>query len=199
MALARADVTVDQENESDCYLSLELLFKKWGVPDELRTDNSKDQGSRKTDFQRILRQYQQEKESEQTSVVFSGTEATDTMVKLDSILEWKGLNANDTNGRTPHKKICGETPDIPNLLDLSYYDWCWYRPDGGSRVPEIGRWLGPSDNVGDVLSYWILPATGIPTACSTVQWITNLEMQEDSVKEKKEKYTAAIEREMRRP
>ena len=205
------------EKKSDCYLALELFFKKWGVPDELRADNSKEQGGRKTEFQRIVRQY---------NCTFTTTEKHTpkqnpaepcirelrrrwyrTMfrtncpralwdygyVHVARIMRVTASHANDLNGRTPHEKVTGETPDISHLLDFSFYDWCWYVPAQGLQEPILGRCLGPSDSKGDALSYWVLPESGIPTTCSTVQRVPNLERQTDATKEKQAKYTAAIE------
>ena len=73
--------------------------------------------------------------------------------------------------------ITGETPDLSEYLDFGFYDWVTYRNNAGLGVPQVGQWLGVSHRVGHLMSYWILPETGIPVFCTTLQRITNLEKQ----------------------
>ena len=62
--------------------------------------------------------------------------------------------------RTPLEKITGETPDITEYMDFTFYDWVMFKSNGGVDSPELGRWLGVSHRIGPLLSYWILPALG---------------------------------------
>ena len=59
-----------------------------------------------------------------------------------------------------------------------------YKSNAGVDPPELGRWIGVSHRTGPFLSYWILPASGIPISCNTVQHLTNLEKQTDEVRDK---------------
>lgn len=58
----------------------------------------------------------------------------------------------------------------------------------------LGRVLGVSHNVGSLMSYWILPSTGIPISRTTVQRVTNLESSTDSCKRRFEEYDKRIAR-----
>ena len=82
-------------------------------------------------------------------------------------------------GRTPLEIISGNTPEISKYLDFSFYDYVVHKPNAGVGAPEIGRWLGVAHRVGPDMSYWVLPNSGIPIACTTVQRITNLEKQQN--------------------
>ena len=42
-----------------------------------------------------------------------------------------------------------------------HYDWVMYRQNAGLDKPEIGIWLGVSHKVGKLMSYWVLPESGI--------------------------------------
>jgi hypothetical protein len=84
--------------------------------------------------------------------------------------------------RTPLKIITGETPDITKYLNFAIYDWVTFKTNAGVAPPELGRWLGVSHRVGQLISYWILPGSGIPISCTTVQRLTNLEIQTDKWK-----------------
>ena len=52
----------------------------------------------------------------------------------------------------------------------------------GLGKTEVGRWLRVSHRVGNLMSYWILPESGILISCTTVQHITNLERQTEEYK-----------------
>ena len=73
--------------------------------------------------------------------------------------------------------VTGETPDISEYTDFSFYDWITFKQDAGLGEVFIGRWLGVSHKIGQLMSYWILPPSSIPISCVTVQRLTNLEQQ----------------------
>ena len=97
-----------------------------------------------------------------------------------------------SNGRTPIEIITGETPDISEHLDFGFYDWCTYRPNSGLGDNSIGRWLGVSHKVGQSMSYWILTISGHVISCTTVQRLTNAEMQTDEWKSRMSDYDEKI-------
>lgn len=41
----------------------------------------------------------------------------------------------------------------------------------------MARWIGIAHWVGQTMCYWILPHTGVPIACTTIQAITQEELQ----------------------
>ena len=61
-----------------------------------------------------------------------------------------------TAGSTPLEIITGETPDISEYIDFSFYDWISYRSNAGLGEESLGRWLGVSHKIGKLMSYWIL-------------------------------------------
>ena len=67
-----------------------------------------------------------------------------------------------SKGRTPLEIITGITPDISEYVDFGFYDYVVYKTNAGVGQPELGRWLGVSHRVGQVMSYWVLPQSGIP-------------------------------------
>ena len=76
------------------------------------------------------------------------------------------------NGRTPIDKLTGETPDISEYLDFGFYDWVIFKENAGLGEFQIGRFLGVSHNVGLLMSFWVLPPSGIPVARTSVQRLT---------------------------
>ena len=68
-----------------------------------------------------------------------------------------------------------KTPDISEYLDFGFHDWVTFRNNAGLGCSKIGRWLGVSHRVGQLMLYWILPASRIPISCTKVQRVTELE------------------------
>jgi hypothetical protein len=96
------------------------------------------------------------------------------------------------NVRTPLEIMTGETPDITEFLDFSPYDWVVYKTNAGVGSLKIARWLGVSHRVGPLMSYWILPISGIPVSATTVQRVTYLEQQTDEWRERMRVYEEKI-------
>ena len=118
-------------------------------------------------------------------------------------LVWIAKTANITanssryaNRRTPLEIITGITPDISEYLDFSFYDWVVFRAEAGLGSPSIGRWLGVSHKIGQQMSYWVLPQSGIPISVVTVQRLTNLEQTTDEWKARMEQYMQQVEQKM---
>ena len=58
------------------------------------------------------------------------------------IMQCTASNSRSLHGRTPLEQLTGETPDISEYLDFSFYDWCWYNDNAGLGETKLGRWLG---------------------------------------------------------
>ena len=58
--------------------------------------------------------------------------------------------------------ITVETPDISEYLDSGWYDRVWFKEDVCLGEIQMGRFLGTSQKVGSLMSYWILPESVIP-------------------------------------
>ena len=76
-------------------------------------------------------------------------------------------------GRTPVEIITGETPDISEYTDFGIYDWVTYSINAGTGPNRLGRWLGVSHKVGQLMSYWVLAASCQVVSAGTVQRLTN--------------------------
>ena len=62
--------------------------------------------------------------------------------------------------RTALEQLTGETPEISEYLDFTFYDWWWYNDNAGLGETKLGQWLGISHRVGSLMSYWILTQKG---------------------------------------
>jgi transposase len=81
------------------------------------------------------------------------------------------------HGRTPHEMVTGNTPDITEYTEFSWYEPIYYYDD--LPFPEakrnIARWLGVAHRVGQALCYWILTNNGQVIARTTIQKLSNEE------------------------
>ncbi len=90
------------------------------------------------------------------------------------------------------EQLTGETPDISEYLDFSFYDWVWYKDNAGVGDNMFGRWLGVSHRVGNLMSYWILTNHSRVISRTTVQRVTNLERSTMEVKQRSQEFDEHI-------
>jgi hypothetical protein len=87
--------------------------------------------------------------------------------------------------QTPHEAVHGHTLDISSLTMFEFYEPIWYY-DQTATFPEpksqLARWLRDAHDFGQAICYWILPASGIPIVCSSIQPITDEQHCTDEVK-----------------
>ena len=100
--------------------------------------------------------------------------------------------ASDLQKRTPLEALKSETPDISQFLDFGFYERIWLREESIFGEAKLGRFLGVSHSVGSLMSYWVLPSSGILIARTTVQRVTNLESQTDQFKRRFDAYDKRI-------
>ena len=93
------------------------------------------------------------------------------------IMQTTASFAANLQGRTPLEALTGETPDISQYLEFWLYYRVWFKEDAGLDETKLAILLGVSHQVRSLISYWVLPASGIPMSCTTVQRVTNLESQ----------------------
>ncbi len=94
------------------------------------------------------------------------------------------------------ERVSGESVDISEYLDFGFYDWIWYRDNAGLGITKLGRWLGVSHRIGTIMSFWVLTSTGKVLSRTTVQRVTNLELQVDENKQKCTAFTTAIDQQV---
>ena len=196
--------------------TLEHFVRDYGAMDLLICDGAPEQIGRQSLFQKVLRKYDiTNKVSEPQRFTQNPAEGTIREIRrrwyrllfrtncpsklwcygipyVCSLMRLTASHSGRLNGRTPVEMLMGETPDISAYLDFGWYDWVWYKEDAGLGVSKIGRFIGVSPSTGDLLSYWILPSTGIPIVRSSVQRVTELEKGEDAHRTRMTRYDTAI-------
>ena len=95
--------------------------------------------------------------------------------------------------RTSIEIVTSDTPDISEYIDFGFYDWITYRSNAGLEEVSIGRWLGVSHKVGQLMSYWVLTNYGKVISCTTVQRLTEMEQQTCPWQERMKAYDDDIE------
>ena len=180
--------------KGDCHAPLELL-----VPDNMRYDGSKEQCGKHTKFQGTIKKYgihsrisepHRSNQNPAEGVIrelrkkwFRTLFKTGCPRRLWSyglphiakVMQHTASYAGNLEGRTPIEKLTGETPDISEYLDFGFYDWVVFKEDAGLSEVKIGRFLGVSHEVGSLMSYWVLPDTGVPQSRTSAQRLTLLE------------------------
>jgi hypothetical protein len=196
------------EKKSLAGMALRQFIRDYGIPDQLTFDGAAEQVGPKTEFMKNVRGYgidyhctephRPQQNRAETVIREVKKRWFRQMVKRnvpkrlwDYGIVWAceimSLTSNTTfnlDGRTPLEQITGETPDISEYLDFGFYDWAWYKDNAGLGENKMGRWLGVSHRIGNLMSYWILTATGHVISRTTVQRVTHLELSTDEVKEK---------------
>ena len=91
-------------------------------------------------------------------------------VLWDDSLELEALIRSNTahnlfelNGEVPEASVSGETSDISHFCELEWYQWVYFH-DSAIPFPEdkevLGRYCGPSIDVGPAMRIKILKANG---------------------------------------
>jgi hypothetical protein len=66
------------------------------------------------------------------------------------------------NDNVPNTAVSGDTMDISHLCEFAWYDWIWYLDpvDFPEDKRNLGCWLGPAHDIGDVMCARILVQSG---------------------------------------
>ena len=83
--------------------------------------------------------------------------------------------------------VTGNTPDISEWLEHSFYDVVWYINSDDSfpttKGEKLAPWCGVSHRVGQAICYWILTVAGTLISCTTVRPVTDKELRKPDVRE----------------
>lgn len=81
------------------------------------------------------------------------------------------------NPDVPLAQVTGETPDISEDLDFSFHDHAWFYENAGLGPRFPCRWLGVLHRTGRQMCYFVIKSNGENLSHSSVQRVTNLEME----------------------
>ena len=194
-------VAYPMEHKSSAGEGLRQFVHDFGRPEKLTFDGSAEQCGKKTEFMKNVRKYSVDYHV--TEPFRPNHNLAESVIReirkkwfrimvrkrvprrlWDYGLRWvcdiQNRTANSSRGlggRCPLEKMTGESVDISEYLDFGFYDRVWYKENAGLGETKLGRWLGVSHRVGTLMSYWILTPECRVLSRTTVQKVTNLELQ----------------------
>ena len=74
------------------------------------------------------------------------------------------------------------TPDISEHLYFGFYDHVSYKDNDRLGMTAIESWIGVSQRVGVIMSYWIMTQKGMVISITTVKQLTSLDNETDKIK-----------------
>lgn len=215
--------TYPMESKSLAGMALKQFIRDYGVPQHLTFDGSREQSGKRTEMMKEIHKHDikyhitepyRPNQNRVESVIrelrkkwFRIMAQRNVPKRLwDYGLKWCAeiisRTANSvfsTNGRTPFEKVTGETPDISEYIDMSFYDWVKFTDTDRLQLSSLGRWLGVSHTIGGAMTYFILKQNGHVVSRSTVQRVTNLELETTTQKVQCSEFDANISQLMNDP
>ena len=94
----------------------------------------------------------------------------------------------------PRTVIKSETANITHLCEFGWYDWVYFRDNAGTYPDDkwVGRWLGPSTDIGQALCAKYLKENGRCVYRSSYRHLTEDEMNSPKDRKKREPYDQMI-------
>jgi hypothetical protein len=88
----------------------------------------------------------------------------DHCAELEALIQsHTALNIFSLDGEVPETHVTGQTADISEIAEFEWYQWIHFR-DTAMQLPEskevLGRYLGPSPDVGPAMAAKILKGNG---------------------------------------
>jgi len=103
------------------------------------------------------------------------------------------------HGQTPYFKATGIAADISSLCEFEWYEWIYFR-DHASKFPyakeRLGRYLGPADHAGTMMSKWILNENGKVLPYQTIRKLTKSEVISPVEIERRKIFSKEIEKKL---
>lgn len=196
--------------------TLTTLCHEVGIPTEIVSDNAKEFVKPGTDFQKTANHYKintrpieahtpkQNKIAEGTIghirkrwLHFRQTRGVPPRLwdfAVVWICEIMKLTYRAKYGRTGSEVLTGDTPDISNHTDFTFYCpvWFWKSPSA-QEPPQAGKWLGVANDIGTgTLCYWVIDKHGEIYSRTSVQNVTDDELKVESTKKLFEDLDLAI-------
>lgn len=189
------------KSKSEAGSALTTFVQDVGIPNRIHCDNAPEMVEPGTDFMKTVNYYKIKHTTTEAHTPrqnriepITGAlrrrflhmcAANDIPKRLwDYGLKWNAETYSRTyrgsNKCTGYEQLTGDTPDISEYTDFSFYDKVWYWDTPSSQEPaKPGRWLGVSHRVGSSLCYFILTSKAKVISRTTVQPVPDLELSLD--------------------
>ena len=108
------------------------------------------------------------------------------------------LNIYSLEGDTPYTVLTGDTPDISHLSEFAWYQYVWYLTptDADFDKRKLGRYLGPSHDVGDAMTAKILTRSAKVVSRTSVFPLSIEDTTSEVVTKVKQEYEASIRKKL---
>ena len=101
-------------------------------------------------------------------------------------------------GTTPGTRLTGDTEDISNLAEHRWWDFVWFidpaEPMEGRK--QLGKYLGPSHDVGAAMCYDVLNAKGRIVTRTSVFPLTTAEWHDTAIKEQMSEFSNTLKQKL---
>ena len=210
-------IAVDpMEKKSDAHYTLDALFKRVGVPRVIIPDNAKELTEgwfRKKALRVGAAIHPIEAHTPNANLAEHGIrELKRTFRRMmlaknspeclwDLCLQYAAavrshtaLTVRELEGEVPATRLLGDTADISHLAEFGWYDWVWYLSPEDIKMERksLGRYVGPSTDIGDALCARILTEKGRFVSRTSVFPLTEEEQRSEAVKERQEQYELSL-------
>jgi ribosomal protein L31E len=211
------------QKKSQAHEALSLLAQRDGVPPVMIMDGSKEQTMGK--FRQKAREMGMRiKQTEPYSpwqnaaegairevkrgAVRKMTKANSPALLWDHCLELEGyirsctaLDIYELHGQVPETILSGQTADISPFVQHGWFDWIkWY--DLQSTFPEprerLGRWLGPSLDIGPAMTSKVLKENGQLIHLSSIRPLTEDEINDPEQKKLRDAFDRKLSKKLGR-
>jgi Reverse transcriptase (RNA-dependent DNA polymerase) len=203
---------IPMAKKSEAHYTLDTLFRKVGVPRVMIPDNAKEltEGWFKRKVQRAsstlhpIEPYTPN--ANRCEDVIRELKRSYRRIMLDTncpqcfwdlclqytatVRSHTALSIRELEGEVPHTVLTGDTPDISHIAEFGWYDWCWFiSPEDVTLLRKsLGRYLGPSTDVGDALCSRVLTDKGTIVNRTSVFPLSDEERRSEQVVVQKQSY-----------
>ena len=150
------------EHKSSASQALKQFISDFGIPDRLVCDGAAEQVGKRTEFQSTVRKHAIDlhvtkphchNQSKVEGVVREiwkhwfrvmlkkkvPKHLWDYGIKwVWEVMQRTASTSGDLSRRTTLEQLTGETPEISEYLDFTFYDWCWYNDNAGLGETKLG-------------------------------------------------------------
>ena len=110
------------------------------------------------------------------------------------------LNIRELRGEVPQTVLKGDTADISHLVEFGWYDWVWHKSpeDESKQNIRLGRYCGPSFEIGEAMCSMILSDSAEFLHRTSVYPLSPEELESEAIKEKQRAFTDKLNEALKR-
>lgn len=120
----------------------------------------------------------------------------DHCMELEALIRsHTALDAYELQGQVPETIVSGQTADISPFVEYEWFEWVmWYDREAAflESKEKLGRWMGPSLDIGPAMTAKILKDNGQILYLTSHRCLTDLEYQDPVMTKQRKMYTTAL-------